>query len=128
MVAGGSQWWHGCIIPPTSTPAMALWQPAGPHGLSLLPLLLTPPLPLPLLPTPPALPLLQYMKEKGFSEYEAVVEGDIKATHMAAVPADIDRNRVRFMQVGGGCWGGAPRWRLERPGGVGVWGLAALGD
>ncbi|KAG2451483.1 hypothetical protein HYH02_004081 [Chlamydomonas schloesseri] len=39
-----------------------------------------------------------YMKDKGFCEYEAVVEGDIKATCMAAVPADIDRTRVRFMQ------------------------------
>ncbi|KAG2498281.1 hypothetical protein HYH03_003542 [Edaphochlamys debaryana] len=38
------------------------------------------------------------MKAKGFCEYEAVQEGDVKARCMAAVPSDIDRSRVRFMQ------------------------------
>ncbi|KXZ55862.1 hypothetical protein GPECTOR_2g1413 [Gonium pectorale] len=40
----------------------------------------------------------ELMKARGFAEFEAVVEGDIKQRLMAAVPADIDRTRVRFMQ------------------------------
>ncbi|PNH09921.1 hypothetical protein TSOC_003420 [Tetrabaena socialis] len=40
----------------------------------------------------------EVMKVRGFCEYEAVVEGELKQKFMAAVPTEVDRNRVRFMQ------------------------------
>jgi hypothetical protein len=44
---------------------------------------------------------VQDMQRSGSRQYEATVEGDIRQTYTATVPADIDKSRVRFMQVGG---------------------------
>ena len=45
----------------------------------------------------------QEMKELGEREYYAVVEGEITRKYKATVPGDIDRQRVKFMQVRC-CW------------------------
>ena len=39
------------------------------------------------------------MKELGSRDYVAIVEGEITKRFSASVPTDIDRTRVRFMQV-----------------------------
>ncbi|GFR46879.1 hypothetical protein Agub_g8520 [Astrephomene gubernaculifera] len=44
----------------------------------------------------------EHMKRRGVCEYEAVVEGEVRQRCLAAVPADIDRSRVRFM-LGDAC-------------------------
>ena len=41
----------------------------------------------------------QKMQREGSWEYEAVVEGEIRQKFMASVPEEIDRSRVKFMQV-----------------------------
>lgn len=46
----------------------------------------------------------QEMKELGEREYYALVEGEITRKYKATVPEDIDRQRVRFMQVRGLLW------------------------
>jgi len=40
------------------------------------------------------------MKAYGSTEYEAVVEGELRETYTASVAEDIERSRVHFMQVG----------------------------
>jgi hypothetical protein len=50
--------------------------------------------------------LLQNMAVVGRRTYEAVLEGDIRGTFSASLPADTPRSRVEFMQVRrNGCCG-----------------------
>jgi hypothetical protein len=43
--------------------------------------------------------MLQDMAVVGRRTYEAVLEGDIRGTFTASLPADTPRSRVEFMQV-----------------------------
>ena len=44
--------------------------------------------------------MAQDMQAQGSRQYSAVVEGDITQRYTATIPSDIDRTKVRFMQVG----------------------------
>lgn len=50
-----------------------------------------------LVPLAPA----QTMKERGWMRYSSAEEGELTAERVAAVPEDVDRARVRFMQARG---------------------------
>lgn len=44
------------------------------------------------------------MKERGWMRYTAVEEGELTVERTAVVPEDVDRGRVRFMQVWAASW------------------------